>query len=127
VKQVFENLIGNAIKYMGNQAHPQVEIGWLEDSREVLLFVRDNGMGIEASMTDRIFLPFIRLATSDVPGSGIGLSIVKAVVEEYEGAVTVDSIPGLGSTFYVRLPVISWKPTLPESQAQNVASPMANG
>jgi signal transduction histidine kinase/HAMP domain-containing protein len=112
VKQVFENLIGNAIKYMGNQPHPHVEIGVTESHHGKLLFVRDNGIGIDPSMADRIFLPFYRLESGDIPGAGIGLSIVKTVVEQYDGAVTVESEPGVGSTFYVRLPVLPWKAPL---------------
>lgn len=104
VKQIFENLVGNAMKYMGRQSHPRVEIGWMMDEHGVKIFVRDNGVGIEASMLDRIFLPFVRLDTEEVAGSGIGLSIVKTVVEQYKGSVTVDSFPGVGSTFYVQLP-----------------------
>ena len=127
MKQIFENLIGNAIKYMGNQPHPQVEIGSLEDQRGVLVFVRDNGMGIEPSMIDRIFLPFVRLGMTDIAGSGIGLSIVKTVVEQYEGAVSVDSTPGVGSTFYVRLPVISWKPSLSQAPVQAGVAASGNG
>lgn len=107
VKQIFENLLGNAMKYMGNQPDPHVEIGWLAGKRGVRIFVRDNGVGIDPTMQDRIFLPFVRAGVEDVAGSGIGLSIVKTVVEQYEGSVTVDSSPGEGSTFYVQLPVVS--------------------
>lgn len=107
VKQVFDNLIGNAIKYMGPQPDPHVEIGTMDSKRGVLFYVRDNGIGIDPSMFDRIFLPFQRVAAEDIPGSGIGLSIVKTVVEQYEGEVTVESTPGAGSTFYIRLPVLS--------------------
>ena len=107
VKQIFENLLGNAMKYMGPQSHPQVEVGWLENELGVQIFVRDNGVGIDPSMLDRIFLPFVRLGTKEVTGCGIGLSIVKTVVEQYKGSVSVESSPGTGSTFYVRLPVLS--------------------
>ena len=108
VKQIFENLVGNAMKYMGGQSHPRVEIGWLkDDERGVQIFVRDNGVGIDATMLDRIFLPFVRLGTEEVAGSGIGLSIVKTVVQQYKGSVNVESSLGGGSTFYVRLPVLS--------------------
>lgn len=107
VKQIFENLLGNAIKYMGRRPDPHVEMGWLDDERGAQIFVRDNGVGIDASMLDRIFLPFVRLGMADVAGSGIGLSIVKTVVEQYKGSVVVESSPGVGSTFYVRLPVLS--------------------
>ena len=108
VKQIFENLVGNAMKYMGRQSHPRVEIGWIKnEERGVQIFVRDNGVGIDATMLDRIFLPFVRLGTEEVPGSGIGLSIVKTVVQQYKGSVNVESSLGGGSTFYVRLPVLS--------------------
>jgi signal transduction histidine kinase len=106
VKQIFDNLIGNAMKYMGEQGAPCVQIGAADGPRGPLLYVRDNGMGIDPAMQERIFLPFSRLVTEEIPGSGIGLSIVKTVVEQYEGEVTVESTPGAGSTFYVRLPVL---------------------
>lgn len=111
VKQVLDNLIGNAIKYMGPQPDPHVEIGSTDDDqRGVLLYVRDNGMGIDPAMFDRIFLPFQRMAAEGIPGSGIGLSIVKTVVEQYDGEVTVESAPGVGTTFFIRLPVLSPAP-----------------
>jgi len=118
VRQVFENLIGNAVKYMGDQTDPRIDVGSAETSEGPVLFVRDNGIGIDPAMKDRIFLPFQRLGTIDVPGAGIGLSIVKTVVEQYEGTVLVESIPGKGTTFYVRLPVLYKKPALPELSGQ---------
>jgi signal transduction histidine kinase len=110
VKQIFENLLGNAMKYIGRQADPHVEIGWLQDERGVQIFVRDNGIGMETSMLERIFLPFFRVGSEEVDGSGIGLCIVKTVVDQYKGAVTVQSSPGVGSTFYVSLPVATRSP-----------------
>lgn len=106
VKQIFENLLGNSIKYMGSRSDPQVEIGWRKNERGIQVFVRDNGVGIDPSMLDRIFLPFVRVGNVHVAGSGIGLSIVKTVVEQYRGSVSVDSFPGVGSTFYVALPAL---------------------
>lgn len=106
VKQIFENLLANSIKYMGSQSDPQVEIGWRNNEHGIQVFVRDNGVGIDPSMLDRIFLPFVRVGNAHIAGSGIGLSIVKTVVEQYRGSVTVDSLPGAGSTFYVALPAL---------------------
>ena len=106
LKQVMENLLSNAIKYMGKQPLPRIYIGVEEDAQGTWMFVRDNGVGIDPEMTDRIFQPFQRLGTVDTPGSGIGLAIVKTVVEHYGGAVTVTSKPGCGSTFRVRLPLV---------------------
>ena len=118
VKQIFENLISNAIKFIGNQPTPMIEIGAEKGDQGTLLFVRDNGAGIETGMAERIFLPFQRVAPDTIPGSGIGLSIVRAVVEQYGGAVSVQSTPGVGSTFYVRLPVLDRKSVAPEDGAQ---------
>lgn len=123
VKQVFDNLISNAIKYMGDRADPHVEIGTTGSGRGVLFYVRDNGMGIDTSMFDRIFLPFTRLVGEDTPGSGIGLSIVKTVVEQYEGEVTVESTVGSGSTFFVRLPVLSMTTSPPDPQKNDLEAP----
>jgi signal transduction histidine kinase len=124
VKQIFENLVGNAMKYMGRQSHPKVEIGWTKDEHGVKIFVRDNGIGIEASMLDRIFLPFVRLGSEAVTGSGIGLSIVKTVVEQYKGSVSVQSSPGAGSTFFVLLPVLSRSSETPGGTAQDAGCDM---
>jgi signal transduction histidine kinase len=110
VKQIFENLVSNAMKYMGRQPHPQVEIGWRKTERGVQIFVRDNGIGIDPSMLDRIYIPFVRLGTEEVGGAGIGLSIVKTVVEQYKGSVSAESVLGAGSTFYVQLPAVSSPP-----------------
>jgi signal transduction histidine kinase len=115
VKQIFENLVGNAMKYMGRQPHRHVEIGWQKKESGVQIFVRDNGIGIDPSMLDRIFIPFVRLGTEDVGGAGIGLSIVKTVVEQYKGSVIAESVPGEGSTFYVRLPAVSTTPVSTEA------------
>ena len=119
VKQIFENLIGNAMKYMGRQPHPRVEIGWMKDEQGVKLFVRDNGVGIETSMLDRIFLPFVRVDSEEVTGSGIGLSIVKTVAEQYKGSVSVQSSLGAGSIFFVLLPVLSRSPEPAARAAQD--------
>ncbi|HZN45491.1 MAG TPA: ATP-binding protein [Nitrospiraceae bacterium] len=118
VKQIFENLISNAIKFIGNQPTPMIEIGVEKGDQGTLLFVRDNGAGIETGMAERIFLPFQRVAPETIPGSGIGLSIVRAVVGQYGGAVSVQSTPGVGSTFYVRLPVLDRKSVAPEDGVQ---------
>ena len=124
VKQVFENLIGNAIKYMGDQREPTVEIGAERDADGVVIFVRDNGIGMDPAMIDRIFEPFQRLGTVATPGAGIGLTIVKTVVEHYGGGVAVRSSPGGGSTFSVRLPVLEEGRT---ESATGKAESMAKG
>lgn len=107
LRQILDNLLNNAIKYMGRQAAPRIEIGWTEDDMGPVLFVGDNGIGIDSTMAEEIFLPFRRLVGDEVAGAGIGLSVVKTVAELYGGRVWVKSQIGVGSTFYVRLPAIS--------------------
>ncbi|WP_447977122.1 ATP-binding protein [Candidatus Nitrospira bockiana] len=114
LKQVLGNLIDNAVKYMGDQSSPRIEIG----EQGGLLYVRDNGIGIEPGMAEAIFEPFHRVGTVDAPGAGLGLSIVKTVVEHYGGSVTVESKPDEGSTFYVRLPVLLRETVAPGSERQ---------
>lgn len=106
LKQVLENLVSNAIKFMGARAQPRIEIGWTQSDEGPWLFVRDNGVGIESGMLPRIFEPFQRLGQVEAPGAGVGLAIVRSVVEQYGGAVKVTSTPGMGSTFFVRLPAM---------------------
>lgn len=106
LKQVLENLVSNALKFMGAQSQPRIEIGWEQSDEGPLLFVKDNGVGIEPEMSERIFEPFQRLGTVDAPGAGVGLAIVRTVIEQYGGAVKVVSRPGRGSTFFLRLPTL---------------------
>jgi signal transduction histidine kinase/HAMP domain-containing protein len=129
VKQVLENLVSNAIKYMGGQSEPHVEIGAMMSNQDRLIYVRDNGMGMDPAMTEHIFSPFARLAGPEISGAGIGLVIVKTVVEQYKGRVFVDTVPGKGSTFYVQLPtvaVLEEKPAAhlhPEQAGQTIPWP----
>lgn len=122
LKQVLENLVSNAMKYMGDQPDPRIEIGAEPGEEGVRIYVRDNGVGIDPDMTERIFLPFQRLSTVEAGGAGIGLTIVKTVVEHYGGKVTVTSRPGQGSTFYVQLPVLGDKPwQVPQNEHEEQA------
>lgn len=101
--QVLQNLIENAVKYMGEQPKPRVEIG-AREAVEPVFCVRDNGIGIEPEQREKIFGLFTRLRT-DVQGSGIGLAHVKRVVEAHGGSIWVESEGlGKGSTFCFTLP-----------------------
>lgn len=102
-REVFFNLISNAIKYAHND-HPVVEIGSEEHGDEVVMWVKDNGPGIPEEYHDYIFQPCKRIPSPGGPeGSGLGLAIVRRIVEEHGGEVTVESRPGEGARFRVKL------------------------
>ena len=102
--QVYGNLIGNAIKFHG-QEPPRVHVSAELAGKEWVLSVRDNGMGIDSQYAERIFVIFQRLHTrEEYPGTGIGLAICKKAVERVGGRIWVDSKPGAGSTFYFTVP-----------------------
>ncbi len=80
LKQVFVNLIGNALKYSSHTDHPLVEIGVTQQSGEPVIFVRDNGIGFDATQASDLFKPFCRLHCDGFAGHGIGLSLVRRIV-----------------------------------------------
>ncbi|MEM7582664.1 MAG: ATP-binding protein [Acidobacteriota bacterium] len=107
--EVFQNLLENAIKFMGEHPHPKIEIGIGESRGETACFVRDNGAGIESRYHEKIFGLFNRLDQS-VEGTGIGLALVKRIVEVHGGKIWVESAgAGAGSTFWLTLPGIGRK------------------
>jgi PAS domain S-box-containing protein len=98
--QVFQNLIGNAIKFQ-RDGSPCIHISANLQDRGCVFSIQDNGIGIESQHIDRIFRIFERLHTTDqYSGSGIGLAITRKIVERHGGKIWVDSKPGSGSTFY---------------------------
>jgi signal transduction histidine kinase len=103
--EVLQNLIDNAAKFMGSQKHPRIEIGQMGmDGDKPVLFVRDNGIGIAPEHFERVFGLFNKL-DAKTDGTGIGLSLVKRIIEVHGGRVWVESEPGTGSTFYFTLPL----------------------
>lgn len=102
--QVFQNLISNAIKYRREEA-PHIRIAAQRENSTWTFSVSDNGRGFEQEFAERIFGLFQRLHRSEVEGTGMGLSIAKAVVERHGGRMWAESKPGVGSTFYFSLPV----------------------
>jgi signal transduction histidine kinase len=106
LREVIENLIDNAAKYMGSQSSPTIEIGVRTQGKAPVIFVKDNGMGIEASYHDRIFHLFEKLHPT-IEGSGIGLALVKRIVELHGGQIWVESEGiGKGSTFCFTIPSV---------------------
>jgi PAS domain S-box-containing protein len=107
LREVITNLLGNAIKYSPDGG--VIEVGGVEGPHNsVRFYVRDDGIGIPPSDQERIFDRFHRVdnrLARQTPGTGLGLFLVRAVVEAHNGKVWVDSVPGQGSTFWVELPV----------------------
>jgi signal transduction histidine kinase len=109
--QIFQNLIGNALKFHGSSSPPRIKIFArpVEGAEEVeayRIFVEDNGVGFDEKYLDRIFVPFQRLhGRIEYEGVGMGLAICKKVLERHGGTITAKSAPGKGSTFIIDLPV----------------------
>ena len=102
--QVFQNLIGNAIKFHGNN-DPKINISAHKDLDGWTFTVKDNGIGIDKKYQKQIFEVFRRLHTrKEYPGTGIGLSICQKIIERHGGKLWVDSTPNMGSTFYFTIP-----------------------
>ena len=106
LSQVFKNLIGNAIKYHGEQT-PQVHVSAAAEGLEHIICIRDNGIGIDPKYFDNIFILFKRLHGRDRAGSGVGLAICKEIVEHHGGRIWVESDPGQGSSFCFTLPKVT--------------------
>jgi len=103
--QLFQNLIGNAIKFRKKDETLRIHIGVRDEKDEWRFSVSDNGIGIERQYFERIFMVFQRLHTRDeYPGTGIGLAICKKVVDRHRGRIWVESVQGKGSTFVFTLP-----------------------
>ncbi|GAB4033556.1 sensor histidine kinase [Spirosoma gilvum] len=105
LKQVFQNLISNSLKYRKAGVAPQITIRAIDESNQFCFAVRDNGIGIEQQYFDRVFQIFQRLhGRNEYSGTGIGLATCKKVVHIYGGQIWIESEPGIGSTFYFTIP-----------------------
>lgn len=106
LRQVFQNLISNAIKFSKKGIRPEIQISAEEKDGFYLFTIKDNGIGIEQQYSDRIFIIFQRLhRDTDYPGTGIGLATCKKIISLHKGKIWMKSAPGEGSTFYFTIPV----------------------
>jgi len=103
-EHLFQNLIMNAYKYRATHREPEISVDCREEEGEYLFSVKDNGIGIDPAERNRIFNIFYRISGTHATGTGLGLTIVKRIVERAGGKVWVESVPGEGSTIYFTLP-----------------------
>jgi len=112
LRRVFQNLLGNAIKY--GAPGGWVGVRAVARGSTVDVAVTDRGIGIAAADQEKIFDPFYRapdVVAAQIQGAGLGLSLVKRIVEAHGGRIAIESVPGQGSTFTVTLPVAAGDPT----------------
>lgn len=108
VERIVVNLLGNAVKFTPDGGWVTVELG--SDGNQAVLLVSDSGIGIPPADLERLFERFFRSPGAEaaaIPGSGLGLSITRAMVDKHHGRITVTSEAGVGTTFEVRLPLVS--------------------
>lgn len=105
LRQLFQNLISNAVKFRNPDIIPKIKISFTKKHDHFQFEIQDNGIGIDPKYKDKVFLIFQRLHTSDqYKGTGIGLATCKKVVEHHDGTIWLESTPGNGSTFYFTIP-----------------------
>jgi nitrogen fixation/metabolism regulation signal transduction histidine kinase len=104
LNQVFHNLLLNAKQATVNTAEAQISVKASVEEDHVEIAIQDNGIGIDAEQQERIFTPYFTTKSS---GSGIGLSVVRQIIEKHNGSIRFESIPNKGTTFYIRLKLIS--------------------
>ncbi|MBN1786024.1 MAG: GHKL domain-containing protein [Candidatus Methanofastidiosa archaeon] len=105
LKDVFEYLIDNAFKFLGDQEEPRIRVGFQKKESHHIFFVKDNGIGISQENSEKIFKVFERVRDIDSKGNGMGLTLSKKIVEYYGGKIWVESTKGKGSTFFFTVPV----------------------
>ena len=107
MRQLFQNLIGNALKFHKPGEKPMVQVRSVSNTdAECRIVVEDNGIGFEEQYLEKIFAPFQKLhGRREFEGTGLGLAICKKIVERHGGSITAESTPGVGSKFVVTLPV----------------------
>jgi PAS domain S-box-containing protein len=106
---LFQNLIGNAVKYCGKEL-PEVSISAERSGSDWVIQVKDTCLGIAPENLDRVFVPFTRLANRDIPGTGLGLAVCKKIVEGMGGTIWLESQLGAGSTFFFTISAVAGSP-----------------
>jgi light-regulated signal transduction histidine kinase (bacteriophytochrome) len=105
IRQVWINLLSNAIKYSAKEPGPSVEIGYKEQDSMNVYFIRDNGVGFDMQYAHKLFGVFQRLhRQEEFEGTGVGLALVKRIINKHSGEVWAESSPGKGASFYFSLP-----------------------
>jgi PAS domain S-box-containing protein len=105
MRQLFQNLISNALKYHRKDIKPAIKISCVQNDNEWIFTIKDNGIGIESNYFEKIFSIFQRLHNrEEYSGTGIGLAVTKKIVEYMGGKIWVESVPGTGSSFYFSIP-----------------------
>jgi light-regulated signal transduction histidine kinase (bacteriophytochrome) len=103
--RLFQNLLGNAVKYRSPDRPPHIQVGWRAEGSQMVIWVRDNGIGIAEADHNRAFRIFQRLIPgSQCEGSGIGLAVCRKIIDHHGGRIWIESTVGEGSTFLVALP-----------------------
>lgn len=107
MRQVFINLVGNALKFAGAAVDARVHVSAIRRPDAVVVEVRDNGPGFESDRAQDLFQPFKRLHGSGYEGSGIGLTIVRRIVERHGGKVWAEGRPAQGASFFFSVPAVA--------------------
>ncbi|HET7630252.1 MAG TPA: ATP-binding protein, partial [Candidatus Saccharimonadales bacterium] len=128
MRQLFQNLISNAVKFRRKDEKPEIKISCKPVGRFYEIYVKDNGIGFEEKYLDRIFTVFQRLHDRKAySGTGIGLAVCQKIVQRYGGIITAKSRPGHGSTFIIKLPKHTKRSTSRERSSQTGADYHSNG
>lgn len=121
--RLFQNLVGNALKYRNPGEPPRIHVGAEQAAEEWVISVQDNGIGFDSKYASSIFAPFKRLHSAvEYPGTGVGLAICRRIVEGHGGRIWAESAPGEGATFRFTLPA---KGQEPQRHTESMAGPDA--